>query len=168
MSKRWIVILLFVSLAFNLAVLGVFLYTSFFGRMPFCPADSRPARELAEHRFSREDRDKARPEFTLANRDEIKQLRSEFMQKRREFIKALSKENINEQEVLAAMQTSLAAQEKLESKIGTSMLELRKKMTPEQAKDYFQKILERKRDHRPDYDRSKSIDKEKTQQGENQ
>lgn len=163
MSKRWIVILLFVSLAFNLAVLGVFLYTSYFNRMPFCLYNERPDKELAEHRYSREDRERERPEFTLGNRDEIKQLRSEFMQKRREFINTLCKENINEQEVMAAMQASLNAQEKLENLVGTSMLDLRKKMTPEQAKDYFQRILDRKRDHRPDNDRSKTIKQDNTQ-----
>ncbi|MFO7659426.1 MAG: periplasmic heavy metal sensor [Candidatus Cloacimonadaceae bacterium] len=163
MSKRWIVIILFVSLAFNLAVLSVFLYTSYFNRMPFCLYNERSDKDLSEHRYSREDRERERPEFTLGNRDEIKQLRSEFMQKRREFIITLNKETVNEQEVMAAMQASLKAQEKLESMVGTSMLELRKKMTPEQAKDYFQKILDRKKDHRPDYDRSKIIKQDNTQ-----
>lgn len=155
MSKRWIVILLFISLAFNLAVIGMFLYSTIFTRMPFCPRGSISHREMVEHRFSRTDRDKDRPEFVLENKDEIRKLRGDFMQKRREFITVLSKENLNEQEAITAMQASLDAQLELEQKVGSSMLELRKKLTPEQAKEYFQKILTRKRDSRSDYDRSK-------------
>lgn len=160
MSKRLIMILLFVSLAFNLAVLGMFLYRAVYFRAPLCSQDNRFSGEMMEHRYSKSDRDKERPEFTLANRDEIKKLRSEFMQKRRAFVNILSKQTLNEQEALTAMQASLAAQNALEQKVGTSMLELRKKLTPEQAKDYFQRVLERKHRTRFDNDQPKNIQPE--------
>jgi len=169
MSKRWIVILLFVSLAFNLAVMGMFLHTMVFRRPLFCLPGMIPHMEWNKERDHRTEKDKDRPRFDEETRAEIKKLRGDFMLKRREFMLLLAKKDLNEQQVTAAMEASILAQDKLEKKLGSAILELRKKMTAEQANDFFTRMLERKNeDNRPDYHRSKRIDKEDNTKGETQ
>ena len=158
MSKHWIVILLFISLAFNLAVMGMFLYIHFFHRPPFCPPGMRPP--MGEFRDDRQfhHRDRHKDEFVMENKEEIRLMRSHFMQKRKDFMQILLKEDFNEQKAIAAMEASLTAQDSLEESIGRSLIELRKKMTPEQAKRYFEHRLDRyerrQRFFRPDRNES--------------
>lgn len=139
MSKHLIVILLFVSLAFNLAVLGMFIYASAFHKMPFCHPNIEnryPGRD--EHRESR-----LLPEAALKNKDEIRKLREEFFKTRREFMQILAQEKYNEQEAKAAMEASLQAQDKLERKLGASLIEVRRNMDPAAARKFFEHRMKR-------------------------
>ncbi len=158
MSKRLIIILLCVSLAFNLAVLGMFLYASATHKHPFHRPADRERRPDSEERYS---------EFTEANRQEIRNLRSDFMQKRRAFITILSKDTYDESEAHAAMEASLAAQSKLEGKLGEAMLELRSKMPADEARKLFRARLERlNRRHKPETQKPGPPDNPNTQSGE--
>jgi hypothetical protein len=139
MSKHLIVILLFVSLAFNLAVLGMFIYSTAFHKMPLC----HPS---IENRYpGRDDRRETRllPEAALKNKDEIRKLREEFFKTRREFMQILAKDKYNEQEAQAAMEQSLQAQDRLERKLGASLIEVRKNMDPAEAKKFFEHRMRR-------------------------
>lgn len=139
MSKHLIVILLFVSLAFNLAVLGMFIYATAFRKVPFChPQIERRMPYSGENRHSR-----LLPEAALKNKDEINKLREEFIRSRREFMQTLAKEKYNEQEAKAAMEASLQAQDKLERKLGASLIEVRRNMDPEAAKKFFEHRMRR-------------------------
>jgi hypothetical protein len=142
MSKRLIEILLLVSLAFNLAVVCMFSYVHFFHKMPFRPDMGR---RHEWNRDGRQDREmnKKMQGMMEANRESMKPYREEFRLKREQFMKLLAAEQVNEAQAIKAMQASLAAQDTLESKLGMSLLELRKKMTPAEAKEYFEMRIER-------------------------
>ncbi|MBM4399611.1 MAG: periplasmic heavy metal sensor [Candidatus Cloacimonetes bacterium] len=165
MSKQWIVILLLISLAFNLAVLGIFLYTSIYHKPPFCPPGMRPPHEMGRPDLPDRDKDKDKFPFAFENREEIKALRDTFMLKRREFMQIMRNEPFNEKEALAAMETSLKAQEGLEKKLGTSLIEKRKKMSPEEAKEFFERrkdrFRRRYRKDRFDHDKSREPNQER-------
>jgi hypothetical protein len=136
MSKRWIVILLFISLAFNLAVMIMFLHITAFRKPLFNPSlRSKYTSSSYERRDSEKSR--KRPEDMLANKEEIQMLKENFRVKRRDFLNAMRQENFNEQAAIIAMQASLQAQELLEEKLGNSLIEFRKKITPEEAREYF-------------------------------
>ena len=143
MSKHLIVILLLISLAFNLAVLGMFLYTAKYHKAPFNPHRifgpidrSGPGWERFHHR-----RDTL--ETRLDNNDEIRKLRDDYRQMRINFLQVMMKDKFLEQEAAAAMQASLKAQENLEKKLGESLIELRKKLSPEEAKALFKERMDR-------------------------
>jgi uncharacterized membrane protein len=153
MSRKWIVILLFISLAFNMAVMSMFIYATIFHRAPFCPTPMRPPMEMEgrEHHKDKSDRD--RFPFTVEDKAEIKELRDTFKQKRREFMQIMQSDKFTEQKALAAMEASLKAQEDLEKKLGTSLIEMRKKMSAEEAKEFFERRMDKfRRRPRPDDD----------------
>lgn len=137
MSKRWLTILLFVSLAFNLAVLIVFLHLTVFSRDGGRPFSLRAFTEFMQDNPKHIQRVTPRPEEMLVNKDEIKALRDEFRQKRREFMEVLRQENFSEKDAVNAMKASRAAQDILEQRLGTSLIDFRKKLTPREAKEYF-------------------------------
>lgn len=143
MSRKWIVILLFISLAFNLAVMSMFIYATIFHRAPFCPPPMRPPMEMGgrEHHKDKLDRDKF--PFSAENKTEIKELRDTFKQKRREFMQTMQSDKFTEQEALAAMEASLKAQENLEKKLGSSLIEMRKKMSDAEAKEFFERRMDK-------------------------
>jgi hypothetical protein len=142
MSKRWIEILLIISLAFNLAVLGMFIYTAAFHKPLFTPPGWQQQggrnQNYGENHAKRMD-----PDAMLQNKEEIKQLREAFQQSRKDFIQTMSKDNFNLQEARAAMEKSLAAQDVLERKLGESLLNVRTKMTAAEAKRFFDHRLNR-------------------------
>jgi len=146
MSKRWIVILLLISLAFNLAVMGMFISITIFHRPP-CP--------LPEEGNPRWGHGPDRPQGMgmppmLAqrfgfNREKIMPCNIEFSEKRTAFLATLAKSDFSEQEARLALNQSLAAHQKLEAVMGNDLIELRKKMTPEEAHQVFEKMLKRAR-----------------------
>jgi hypothetical protein len=137
MSKRWIVILLFVSLAFNLAVMVMFLHLTVFGKHLGFPPHFRPSTEFRDNNPRHIQRVTPRPEDMLVNKDEIRKLKDEFRQKRREFMETLRQENFSEEDALKAMEASRVAQDILEKRLGNSLIEFRKKLTAREAKEYF-------------------------------
>jgi hypothetical protein len=142
-SKHLLVILLIVSLAFNLAVAGMFLYTSIYHRPPFYPPGigMMPGHDNHDHWFHKKDRDEHNP-FQEEN-EEIQKLRDDFMQKRMDFMHVMMQEGFVDSAAVAAMESSLKAQEELERKLGAALIEMRSKMNNEEAKEYFQKRLDR-------------------------
>jgi hypothetical protein len=147
MSKHWIVILLLISLAFNLAVLGMFLYMKVYHQPPFNPAEMQGHRQWGE--MDRLDKYPGRhwPDSLFENKDEIKVLREAFRQSRKDFIETMNTENFNEPAARIAMEKSLKAQEILEKKLGESLIDVRTKMSPEDSKKFFKEWMKR-RNHR--------------------
>jgi hypothetical protein len=140
MSKHLILILLLVSLAFNLAVLGIFLYSGIYHRPPFRPDQMmQPWGRHEPGNWHRRDSLESR----LDNNDEIRQLRLEFMQARKAFMQVMMKDQFVEKDALAAMETSLKAQQKLEQKLGESLISLRQKLSADEAKKLFQERMDR-------------------------
>lgn len=151
MSRRWIIILLFISLAFNLAVMSMFIYATIFHRPPFCPPGARPPMEMARPNHMRHNKDRGKLPFALEDKEEIRELRTEFMQKRKDFMQIIKSENYDEKQALAAMEASLKAQEVLERKLGTSLIELRNKMSAKEADEFFEEWMHKFK-RRPDFD----------------
>lgn len=144
MSKRLLYIILLISLAFNIAVLGMFAYVTIYKRQPFCQTETRYRmdRDANEHR----DEDKRFFNLNMENREEIRKLRAEFKENRRDFMEMLWKEDFNEQDALAAMETSINTQQKLDRTLGEALIKLRKNMSQEEAMNFIKEHRDRMKD----------------------
>ncbi len=138
MSKHLMAILLILSLAFNLAVLGMFVYTTTFHKPLFAPPGSGHPHSNWEHRG-----DRMSPDSLFKDKDEIRKLRNDFRKAKREFVNTMTKPKFDEKASLQAMELSLQAQDKLERKLATSLIEVRRNMTPAEAKKFFEHRLNR-------------------------
>ena len=128
MTKRTIAILLFISLAFNLAVLGSILWIHF-GRA--CPARAPHSRY---HRIALPSH--LQDDHAMWN-PEIRELHSEFNKSKIELMRELAKDPINATNITAIIDNSLAAQGSLERALAHRLLEIRKQMSAAEAEDYF-------------------------------
>ena len=130
MSKKTILILLIVSLAFNFAFLGTFLYHRVnFG--PGMPGAIHGRPKLPIH--CREDFRKLRKEMGEKHRD--------YFNARRQFILSLLEEDLNEEQVLKRLENAIEKQTIKEREIGLSFIKLRKEMTAEEARMFFRHDL---------------------------
>lgn len=133
MSKKAILILLFISLAFNLAFLGTFLYHRVnFGSGLHGPIHGRP--KLPIH--CREDFRELRKEMGEKHR--------EYFTARRQFILSLLEKDFDEEQVLERLKNAIEKQTIKEKEIGLSFIKLRKKMTVEEARMFFRQDLKAK------------------------
>ncbi len=131
MSKKSLVILLFISLSFNLAVLGSLILLRL--HRPPRP-DTRELRirypRLPEH-IERSERD---PQITAARR--------KFHRTTVALLQELRKDTVNEENIMAIIDSSLVAQTALERRLGISLLNLRKQMSAAEADEYFGRRIE--------------------------
>jgi len=88
--------------------------------------------------FHRRDRD-----GMWADSDSIRALRTTFRQTKEEFMQELAKEPINEATLNTVLERSLAEQSVLERQLGQRLIERRKEMSPEEAKEFFNRRAER-------------------------
>ncbi|MCB5258936.1 MAG: hypothetical protein PHN71_01040 [Candidatus Cloacimonetes bacterium] len=125
MSKRLITMLLIVSLAFNLAVLSSIIWLHY--RLPHPPhhTGSYERPRLPEHIKS------------MPMDKELGDMRREYDEYRIRFMRKLALEDYSEQNLIAIIDSSLAAQHKLEEALGTRLINLRKQMSAEEAFEYF-------------------------------
>ena len=133
MSKKMIFTILIISLAFNLAFLGTFLYH----RVNFRPGLQGPIY--------------GRPKLPIHCRENFRELRKEMGEKhndyfvaRRQFILSLLEKNLNEEQVLKRLENAIEKQMIKEKEIGLSFIKLRKEMTAEEAKMFFRHDLKTK------------------------
>jgi len=133
MSKKMIFIILIVSLAFNLAFLGTFLYH----RVNFRPGLHGPIH--------------GRPKLPIHCREDFRELRKEMGKKhreyftaRRQFILSLIEEDLNEEQLLERLNNAIDKQSIMEKEIGLSFIKLRKEMTSEEARMFFRQDLKTK------------------------
>ncbi|MCB5254063.1 MAG: hypothetical protein RBR69_09265 [Candidatus Cloacimonadaceae bacterium] len=129
MTKRSIIILLFVSLAFNLAVLGSILWVHF-SRIA-CPAETP---------YGRQARTALPPHLhnvpTMWS-PEIRQMHTRFNDSKIELMNELAQDPIDETNIIAIIDSSLDAQSSLERALGYRLLDIRKQMNAAEAEDYF-------------------------------
>ncbi len=128
MTKRTITILLFVSLAFNLAVFGSILWVRFIRK---CPAGN-PQRI--------QQRTALPPHLQDAHvmwSPEIRELHTAFNDSKIELMRELAKDPINEASIVAITGSSLDAQSSLEQALAHRLLDIRKQMSAAEAHDYF-------------------------------
>ncbi|MHA1888084.1 MAG: hypothetical protein DRH79_04045 [Candidatus Cloacimonadota bacterium] len=126
MKNRTIKILLFVSLAFNIAFLGGGVFR-FMQMRKFHSIHKRIKNEKARN-FMQQRKEMGGP------------LLREFHQAKDDFMKALAQENINEEMLLVKVDSLIAKQIAMEREISKSMIELRRQLSPEEAKDVFGKL----------------------------
>ena len=131
MSKRSILILLFISLAFNLAVLGgLFWLRVHRPPHPFHRADRKEGPKFPD-RFA-----KHRPD------PEISKIHEQFNQNKLLLMQELRKDPFDELYVKALMDSSIVTQGMLERRLGEKLLESRRQMTASEADEYFGKRIE--------------------------
>lgn len=135
MSKKTILIILIVSLAFNFAFFGTFL----FHRVNFGPGIHGPIH--------------GRPKLPIHCREDFRELRKKMGEKhrdyfvaRRQFILSLLEKDLNEEQVLKRLENAIEKQMIKEKEIGLSFIKLRKEMTAEEARMFFRRDLEAKED----------------------
>jgi len=133
MSKHWLVILLFISFAFNLAVIGSFIYL----RLTMGPPPPPPMEDgRGPHRYRHDD------SLRFKDSEEVNKLRDQFRETKQELMSELAKDPINEARLNSIVDSSLVIQTKLERELGTSLIKLRKSMTPAEAKEFFTKRMD--------------------------
>lgn len=126
MSKRLLTILLFISLAFNLAVLGsVFWLHTRIPKPPHPRHENFQRPRLPEHLQD------------LPWDPQLKELRKDYDRDRIQLLRELAKAEYQEATALALIDSSLAAQNKLEIMLANRLLTLRTQMSAEEAEEYF-------------------------------
>lgn len=128
MSKRSITILLFISLAFNLAVVGSMLWVRYTRICP-APASQRmhQKRDLPPHL----------QDARLMGSPEISELHKQFGDGKLKLMRELAKDPIDEEYITTIIDSSLNTQSSLERALGNRLLDIRKQMSAAEAEDYF-------------------------------
>lgn len=131
MSRRWLITLLLISFAFNLAVLGSYIYftSTHRGRM-----NTRYAPALR--------RDNRGPGDNPAFSDTTRALWREFSEIKAEFMKELAKDPLDMEALDDLLARTLASQAILENHMAERLIRHRQSLTPEEAKEFYTKQYE--------------------------
>ncbi|MCF7918322.1 MAG: periplasmic heavy metal sensor [Candidatus Cloacimonetes bacterium] len=126
MSKKLMYLLLIISLAFNLAFIGMFVWHRLhMPPPPTFPADIRHFREnMGEHR------------------KHINEHREKFLEERREFMDFLRGEEFEEAQADSLLRRMIEKQKFIEEELGRSMIEMRKNG------EFFPERMDRKQGER--------------------
>jgi hypothetical protein len=148
MSKRLLTVLLFISLFLNAGIVGGLVVMGIYRH-----------NHISHHYMQDQDR----PAFAGRNRflppeeddPNIVALRDSFRNTKIELMQELAKDPINEARIDSIIDESIQAQSNMETALGHKLLEIRKSMTPEEAKrhfsgrlDFMQRSEERRQDRR--------------------
>lgn len=141
MSKRMTTILLMISMAFNLAVLGVFIFIHTTGRTPFPPPPPRHERGMLDAPPGGAPRGQTKwmADCMREGMANCQPQRDSFQVDRMQFIQTLKAAKFNETASRDALEKSLLAHAQMEKSLGENLIAMRKKMTAEQAKQFFER-----------------------------
>lgn len=128
MNKRWLIALLIISFAFNLAVVFSFIYFKVMLPPPPPPKDHMP-------HFSPRDRIRTPDAETIALNKKFNELKITLMEE-------LAKDPLNEARITTIIDSSVVTQNNLERRLGQRLLDNRRKMTAIEAKEHFLKRAE--------------------------
>ncbi|MBN2461611.1 MAG: hypothetical protein JXB60_08385 [Candidatus Cloacimonetes bacterium] len=128
MSIKALTILVIISLAFNVAFLAVFVFHQFRS----CPPFLRNHEKLEYFPRLRE--------YMQKTREVITPLREEFEQFRQEFIDELSQKEISEENLRNNLERTLEKQMTMEKQLGERLIEIRLKLSPEEAELFFRML----------------------------
>jgi len=146
MSKRWIQIILLISLAFNLAVLGSFVFIRFYFRDHGCPVPPPPLAGGKPGGF-------IPPEIMqrIKGDTDFLSIRDSLDSKRRLLMRELAKDPIDEPKIQSILQDIHNKQTAFEQKMASELIAFRKNMTADEAKEFFtqraERIMPRRFDH---------------------
>ncbi len=153
MNKRWLIILLLVSAAFNLAVVGSFIYLRS-TRPPFPPGRFKEWRDEGHRRG----KGPGGPGPMFMFNDSTRALHDQFQNTKRELMLELAKDPLDMPKIEANITRSLNAQAALERDMADRLIRFRNTMTPEEAREHFNRRAEemRRRDnHNHKYNKSR-------------
>lgn len=124
MLGKTLKVLLLISLVFNIAFVSEYLYHRFIKKPPVPPRLEKypKLKEAIQH-----------------HRELIKPKREEFFHIRREFIKYLMQKDFNEEEAKRILDDTLKKQIQLEKMMGKHLIELRKNLDYEKARNFFRR-----------------------------
>ena len=125
MSKRTLIIIVIISLAFNLAFIGTFGLIQL-RRRSFLKHKFGPPPELREHFRNR--------------KKHVASFQHDFHQSKMAFIEELKKPDFNEELLNMMMKNAIEKQTAMEIELGKSLIELRKEMSFEEAQRFFSKF----------------------------
>ncbi len=127
MNRRWLITLLLISLAFNLAVLGSYIYFTNTHR------SARPNSKYAPalRRYNRG------PSENPAFSDTTRALWREFSDLKAEFMKELAKDPLDMDALDDILARTLANQAILENHMAERLIRHRQSLTPEEAKEFY-------------------------------
>jgi len=134
MSKRTLIIIVIISLAFNLAFIGTFGLIQL-RRRSFLKNNFGAPRELREHFRNR--------------KEHIAPFQHDFHQSKIDFIEELKKPDFNEELLNKMLENAIEKQTALEIELGKSLIELRKEMSFEEAQKFFSKFPKNNRKFAP-------------------
>jgi hypothetical protein len=80
--------------------------------------------------------------FMMGN-PEIKKLHDRFNETKRNLMQELAKDPINEAKITSIIDSSLIAQNQLERTLGANLLAYRKTLSAKEAREHFQRRIER-------------------------
>jgi len=139
MKTNWSTTVLIVSLAFNLAVLGVFLYITAFSKSPFqANIKEKRAQQITGNRLQPGQTGWAKSilkQNLEKNRPAIKQQAND----RKQFIQTLTTDEFNEAKAKVALAKFVKSRSNMEEALGKSLIEMRKQITPAQLKQLMQR-----------------------------
>ena len=124
--KKFLMILLAISLVFNIAFISVFIYRTVIERPHFAPPPKPNLKKYPELR-----------ERILEKKRQIQPLYREFMQSKRDFMKCLREPTFDENKLKNKLDRTVKEQNKMERELGKKLIELRKDMTPAEARIFF-------------------------------
>jgi hypothetical protein len=160
MSKQLLYILLLISLAFNLAFIGSFLYWRHQFKYDFM--NGKHPHEMRGNRPPQWDGPPMAPpghrpdDFGwMGNKQIIEPYREKFAASKEEFFKALQQPVVNEEVLKQKLEASLQNHTALEKQIGLRLIEMRKKMTSQQANEFFGRHMNNSMKHDNDQHRKR-------------
>lgn len=139
MSKKWLFVLLLISLSFNLAVLGSFIYIRF-----YLPCPSPPPMHRGQMLG-----DKPHEPFFMHKDEEFHRLKKDFNATKVSLMKELAKDPVDEARIAGIIDSSLVAQNKLERRLGEKILAFRKTLSAEEAREHFERRAENMHNRSP-------------------
>lgn len=132
MNRRWLIILLLISVAFNFAVLGSFVYLK----------NSRAQSERDRPYGPAMRRDNRGPKENPAFSDSTRALWNEFADIKAEFMLELSKDPLDMDSLDDILARSLANQAILENDMAERLIRHRQSMSASEAKEFFMQRYE--------------------------
>ncbi len=130
MKNRLLRILFLISIIFNMAFIGNYIYRKYFLYS-----------KLLHHKFSELPHHKL--EELREIRKKIWQKRQRYLQERKEFMLMLQSPDFNKAELEKKLKATIKNEMEMEKKIGENLIKLRSKMTPQEAKEFFRNYIRR-------------------------
>ena len=131
MKRKLVFSLLLISLAFNVAFISVFVYHRLVVRRMMPPMGGPPP-----------------PEHFQKHMQHLKPLNEDFHKQKQDFLRFLVSEDFDEDEAIRKLEETNSKQMVMEREMGIKLIEMRMKMTPEEAVKFFKNRFQNKRQRR--------------------